>query len=132
MILSKLYLWVVGRPCMIPVDLLQRHGGLGDVSWRRGGLPPRVGGWFLGMRSVAAIALWRTVWLGDEVEPTEELLLHESCHVQQFQAVRAFPLRYVLESLRRGYSANRFEVEARNFVYARVRNVRQEPPREDV
>jgi hypothetical protein len=74
----------------------------------------------LGARSVAAITLWRTVWLADFVSPDEELLLHEFCHVRQFQSVPAFPLRYIWESLRRGYMGNRFEVEARHYAVTRL------------
>lgn len=112
------FLW--GAPCLLSEELLLRYPELRSVRWRRGGLPPRIGGWCLGMRSVAAITLWRTVWLGADVYPVEELLLHEFCHVQQFDAVSAFPVRYVWESLRRGYLANRFEVEARQYAIARM------------
>lgn len=102
------------------------------VRWRRGGLLPRIGGWCLGRASVAAITLGRTVWLAEDVQETEELLLHELCHVQQFQAVPLFPVRYVWESIRRGYDANRFEVEARQFAAVSVRGAGWEPLREDV
>ena len=99
---------------------------------RRGGLLPLLGGWCLGERSVAAITLWRTVWLGLGVEPSAELLLHELRHVHQFESVPAFPVRYIVESLRRGYRRNRFEVEARQFASERMHGVRREPQAEDV
>lgn len=46
-----------------------------------------------------------------------ELMLHEYFHVlRQWQPRRLSRTRYVLEAARRGYVANRFEVEAREFV----------------
>jgi hypothetical protein len=45
-----------------------------------------------------------------------ELLLHEYCHVlHQWEPGRLTRRRYLLESLRRGYLHNRFEIEAREF-----------------
>ena len=44
------------------------------------------------------------------------LLLHEYCHVlRQWESGELTTVRYVLEWWRRGYYANRFEVEARDF-----------------
>ncbi|MEP7347355.1 MAG: hypothetical protein ABI877_18940, partial [Gemmatimonadaceae bacterium] len=128
----KLHDFVVGTPLALPAKLAERYPELRGVNWRRGGLPPRVGGWFLGARTVAAITLWRTVWLAKRTHPSEELLLHEFCHVEQFQAVSVFPMRYVWESLRRGYLANRFEVEARQYASSRTLPPVCPPPREDV
>ena len=88
---------------------------------RRGGLLPLIGGWCLGQASVAGITVGRTVWLGTHANLSAELLLHELRHVHQFATVRAFPLRYAWESLRRGYHHNRFEVDARRFAAERVR-----------
>lgn len=81
----------------------------------------RVGGWCLGKRSVAAITLWHTIWIAPDVEPDVELLLHELRHVEQFEASRAFPLRYLWQSLRHGYVRNRFEADARAYAASRVR-----------
>jgi hypothetical protein len=81
----------------------------------------RVAGWCLGKRSVAGITLWNTVWLAPDVVMSDELLLHELRHVHQFQASATFPLRYLWETLRRGYFANRFEVDARAYAAHRVR-----------
>jgi hypothetical protein len=50
-----------------------------------------------------------------------ELLLHEFRHVQQFEASPTFPLRYLFESVRRGYFANRYEVDAREYATQRLR-----------
>jgi hypothetical protein len=84
-----------------------------------------VGGLFLGRPSVAAITLWRTVFLGLHVRLEPELLLHELRHVHQFQANPAFPLLYVLESLFHGYERNRFEADARAYAAQRVRSPSQ-------
>jgi hypothetical protein len=50
-----------------------------------------------------------------------ELLLHEYFHVlRQWQPRRLTVLRYLLETLRRGYWRNRFEIEARVFASRHV------------
>jgi hypothetical protein len=44
------------------------------------------------------------------------LMLHEYCHVlRQWEPGRLTTLRYLIESFRKGYRDNRFEVEAREF-----------------
>jgi hypothetical protein len=106
---------LLGRPESLPASLLERYPELAAVRWRRGGLPPRVGGWCLGRRTVAGITVGRTVFLADAAALAPALLLHESAHVAQFARERAFPLRYVWESLRRGYPRNPFELEADAF-----------------
>lgn len=111
-----------GEAVELPDALLRRHPELGDASWRAGGLPPRVGGWFLGRKSVAAITLWRTVFVAPGVALDPELLLHELGHVRQFGASIWFPLRYIWESARRGYSGNRYELEAQAYAEARLRS----------
>jgi hypothetical protein len=103
---------LIGEPATVPAALIARWPQLAGVRWRVGGLPLRVGGWCLGTRSVAGITLWRTVFLAPGTPWSPRLLLHELRHVEQFSAVRGFPFRYLLESLRRGYRANRFEVDA--------------------
>lgn len=114
--------FLFGRPETLPVRLVEAFPELASASYRRGGLPPRVAGWFLARRSVAAVTLWRTIWLGDQTIFEEELLLHELRHVAQFEASRAFPLLYLWESLRRGYWMNRFEVDARSHAAQRLRD----------
>lgn len=52
--------------------------------------------------------------------PAPELLLHELRHVDQFEDTAAFPILYVWESFRRGYTMNRFEVDARAYAAARL------------
>ena len=123
---------VAGVAVEPPPQLVASYPELRGVSWRRGGLPPRLGGWPLGQRTVAAITLWRTVWLAPETHWSAELLLHELRHVHQFEASATFPLRYVWETLRRGYTANRFEVDARRYAAVRLRDSGALPTSKDV
>jgi hypothetical protein len=112
---------LIGRQIELPASIVERFPELATVRWRRGGLPVRVGGLFLGRPSVAAITLWRTVFVGQHVPLDPELLLHELRHVHHFQANPAFPLLYVWESLLHGYQRNRFEADARAYVAQRLR-----------
>jgi hypothetical protein len=114
-----------GTPIDLDPCLLRDFPELGSARYRCGGAPPRVGGWCLGVRSVAAIALGRTVWIADEADLTPELLLHEHAHVEQWRSVPWFAVRYVWESLRRGYFNNRFEVAARQAADDRLRVTRR-------
>jgi hypothetical protein len=109
---------VVGAPVELPRALVDQYPELARARWRQGGLPPRVGGWALGRRTAAAITLWRTVYLAPGVRLSADLLLHELGHVRQFEATPAFAVRYLLESLRRGYRGNRYEHDAE--AYARA------------
>ncbi len=111
---------LIGRPVPAPDELLERFPELAQVRFRRGGLPPRIGGWMLGTRSVAAITLWRTIWLAPGIGWSPALLLHELRHTHHFQASLSFPLEYVWESLRRGYHNNRFERDADDFAARRL------------
>ena len=122
---------LIGAPVVLPADLARQYPALLQMRLRRGGLPPRIGGWLLGRDSVAAITLWSTVWLAPRVPFAAELLLHELRHVHQFQAEAAFPIRYLWESVRRGYSRNRFEIDARRFAAAMVRPADLDPPGKD-
>ena len=112
---------LIGVPVAPPPQLLRDAPDLGRPRYRRGGLPPRVGGWALGQRSAAAITLWRTVWLADDQPWELGLLLHELRHVTHFEASAAFPLRYLWESVRRGYTLNRYEIDAREYAARRLR-----------
>ena len=118
---------LVGRREPLPPDLVARYPELGEARWRRGGFALRVGGWCLGQATVHGITLGRTVHLAPGVGAPPGLLLHELAHVRQFARDRRFPLRYVWESLRRGYGRNRYEVEADAFA-ARVLAERAAPP----
>jgi hypothetical protein len=106
---------LIGRPVALPDALVARYPELREARWRVGGLPPRVGGWCLGRRTVAGITLGSVIWLAPGVALDPELLLHELAHVRQFARGRAFPMWYVWESLRRGYTRNRFEAEVDAF-----------------
>src|SRR5512145_3441994 len=95
--LSRIAAAVIGEPIVLPAPITDRYPELRLIRWRRGGLPPRIGGWVLGAPSVAAITLWRTVFLAPGTPAAAELLLHELAHVQQFEGSRAFPVRYLWE-----------------------------------
>ena len=67
-----------------------------------------------------AIVLGKTVHLYKstraEFLQDERWLKHELCHIKQFKQYGYFNfiVRYLWESLRKGYYNNRYEVEARN------------------
>jgi hypothetical protein len=112
--------WLLGAPLVLPPELLADYPELVHARWRRGGLALRVGGWCLGRATVSGITLWRTIWLADGVAPRPELLLHELRHVHQFEADRAFPLRYLWGTLRHGYTRNPYEADARAYAARRL------------
>jgi hypothetical protein len=120
---TRIFTTLIGSEISLPTALSERYPELARVHWRRGGLPVRVAGWFLGQSSAAAITLWGTVFLAPSAALVAELLLHEFRHVQQFEASATFPLRYLWESARRGYFANRFEVDAREYASRRLRRI---------
>lgn len=105
----------IGTPFALPQDVISAFPELASVSWRRGGFPLRVGGWLLGHRSVAGITFGSTVFLSVGQPPSLRLLLHELGHVRQYRRDKTFAIRYLWESVCRGYSRNRFEVEADQF-----------------
>ncbi len=104
----------------LTASLLDRFPELRRARFRRGGILVRIGGWCLGRPSVAGITLGRTVWLAPDAVADAPLLLHEIRHVQQFAAIWWFPLRYLWASLCHGYRDNRYEVDARAYVEARL------------
>ena len=116
---------LIGSEIQLPRSIVERFPELATVHWRRGGIPARIAGLFLGQTSAAAITLWRTVFLGKNARLDAELLLHELRHVHQFQANPAFPVLYVLESLLHGYERNRFEADARAYAAQRLRSPSQ-------
>lgn len=83
------------------------------VRVRRNRLVPALGG-LLGRMGgpAAAVTLGRTILVHPSVRIDEGLLVHEMVHVEQWTEDRLFPVKYTLESLRRGYRGNRYEVEA--------------------
>lgn len=122
---------LIGRAVTLPGPVLARFSELAEAQVRVGGLPPRVAGWCLGGRGAAAITLWRTIFVTPGVALDAELLLHELRHVHQFEASLTFPIRYLWESARRGYGANRFEVDARAYARARLRAGTSDPRQEE-
>jgi len=75
--------------------------------------------WLKPLPWIRAITGPGRVWLRGSAEDffaDPELVLHEYCHVlEQWDPRRLSVMRYLGESLRRGYWQNRFEVEARRF-----------------
>ena len=130
--LMRLVEAVFGRAVDLPPQLADEYPELSGARYRVGGLPLRIGGWSLGSSTVSGITLWRTIWVEPGVIWEAELLLHEIRHVQQFQASVSFPLHYIWESLRRGYQANRFEVDARRYASARLAGSGATPSTQDV
>ncbi len=110
---------LVGTSFELPSGMVARYPELAQARYRRGGLPVRLGGWALGLPSVDAITLRRTVFLSRNVPLRPSLLLHELRHVHQFLGERTFPIRYLLQSLRYGYSRNAYEVDARRYAALR-------------
>ena len=111
---------IIGRRINLPPELADRYPELAQASYRRGGLPVRIAGWSLGMSSAAAITLWRTVFLAPATPLSAELLLHELRHVHQFLESRIFPVSYLWQSIRYGYSRNAYEVDARRYSALRL------------
>lgn len=122
---------LIGESMHMPEELVREYPELAEMRLRRGGIPPRIAGWFLGRPSVAAITLWRTIFFGARTAPDVPLLLHELRHVEQFRERRSFPLRYIWESIRRGYHFNRYEVDARTYAARRLAQTVRTPPAEE-
>ena len=114
---------VIGEPIELPPELLRLYPELAQARYRRGGLPVRVAGWALGMTSAAAITLWRTVFVAPGTRLDAALLLHELRHVHQFSEHKAFPVSYLWQSIRYGYSRNAYEVDARQYSASRLNTV---------
>jgi hypothetical protein len=112
---------LAGSSIDLPQELTERFPELNEARFRVGGFPLRVGGWALGTSHVAGFTLGRTIFLHDEAPFDESLLLHELRHVHQFRERKSFPVRYLWQSLRRGYRANPYEVDARRFSAIRLR-----------
>jgi len=117
---------VIGEPIELPPELLRLYPELAQARYRRGGLPVRVAGWALGMTSAAAITLWRTVFVAPGTRLDAALLLHELRHVHQFSEHKAFPVSYLWQSIRYGYTRNAYEVDARRYSASRLGTVKQD------
>jgi hypothetical protein len=102
---------------------VNRYPELADARYRRGGLPVRIGGWALGTSTAAAITLWNTIFVAPRARLDPQLLLHELRHVHQFSEHKAFPVSYLWQSIRYGYTANAYEVDARRYSASRLGTV---------
>jgi hypothetical protein len=129
--LSRVGSTLIGEAVQMPDELVRGYPELAQMRLRRGGLAPRVAGWVIGQTSVAAITLWHTIFFGRGTVIDTALLLHELRHVEQFRERRTFPLRYIWESIRRGYHLNRYEVDARMYAARRLEQAVRTPPAEE-
>ena len=101
-------------PELAAAELPDDEGLPGGIRVRRSRWLTRVAGTLVGTgRPVAAVTLGRTIVMAPGVRLTARLLRHELTHVRQWERSPLFPVRYVLEHLRRGYLDNRYEIEAR-------------------
>lgn len=103
----------LGRRTDLPPELRAEAVPAG-VTFREGRLVPVIGGILGRMKGPAgAVTLGRTIVVHPGVRLSRRLLVHELTHVRQWEQDRWFPVRYAVESLRRGYWNNRYELEAR-------------------
>jgi hypothetical protein len=117
---SRLVRALIGERIDLPEEMIRRYPDLAQAKYRRGGLPVRIGGWSLGTSTAEAITLWRTVFVALTTVLDAELLLHELRHVHQFLEHRAFPVSYLWQSIRYGYTRNAYEVDARRYSASRL------------
>jgi hypothetical protein len=120
---SRIAAALIGERISLPREVLRLYPELAQASYRRGGLAVRMGGWALGTSTAAAITLWRTIFIAPGTALTAELLLHELRHVHQFSEHWAFPVSYLWQSIRYGYSRNAYEVDARRYSASRLGTV---------
>ena len=118
---SRLVKALIGERIDLPTATIRRFPDLAQATYRRGGLPVRVAGWALGSSTADAITLWRTIFVSPRTALTPELLLHELRHVHQFLEHKAFPVSYLWQSIRYGYTRNAYEVDARRYSESRLR-----------
>ncbi|MEO6671372.1 MAG: DUF4157 domain-containing protein [Ferruginibacter sp.] len=91
----------------------------GDYKIKENSFLARIAAKKLGKKNVAMV-LGKTIHLWNSTAAAflsnEKWVKHELCHVQQYKRYGFFNflLRYVWESLRKGYYNNKYEVEARN------------------
>lgn len=85
-----------------------------DVVLRRCRWIPALGGRLSRLGGPAgAVTLGRTILFHPRARITQRLVRHELAHVLQWKEESWFPVRYTLETLLRGYRANRYERAAR-------------------
>src|SRR6266576_1748467 len=119
-VVSRLSAALIGDPIELPPQIVERFPELARATYRRGGLPVRIGGWALGTSTAAAITLWKTVFVAPATVLDAELLLHELRHVHQFLQHKAFPVSYLWQSIRYGHTRNGYEVDARRYSASRL------------
>jgi hypothetical protein len=117
---SRVISALIGQRIELPEQMMRRYPDLAQATYRRGGLPVRIAGWVLGTSTAAAITLWNTVFLARSTPLSAELLLHELRHVHQFLERRTFPVSYLWQSIRHGYTRNAYEVDARRYSASRL------------
>lgn len=100
------------------------------VTVRRGRLVPQLGGWFMGgsRMPAAAVTFGRTIVCHPDRPLTDDLLVHELVHVEQWKDP-LFALRYVAGWLKHGYRHNPYEEEAYTRQRQFVASKRTVPPR---
>jgi hypothetical protein len=85
--------------------------------------------WFARLHGATATTRRRRIFLRGSAADffaDPALMLHEYCHVLlQWETGRLTTPRYVFELIKRGYWANRFEVEARRFARAELARFRR-------
>ncbi len=100
------------------------------VVVRRNRWLPRAGGWFMGgsRRPAGAVTLGRTIVFHADQPITDELIVHELVHVEQWRDP-LFAVKYAAGWVRHGYRNNPYEEEAyrRQAQYAASRQ--SAPPR---
>jgi hypothetical protein len=100
------------------------------VTIRRNRLVPAVSGWFMGgsRRPAAAVTFGRTILFNARQPITDDLLVHELVHVEQWRDP-LFAVKYVAGWMRYGYRGNPYEQQAyaRQRAYAAARETA--PPR---
>ncbi|MEO6251675.1 MAG: DUF4157 domain-containing protein [Ferruginibacter sp.] len=91
----------------------QHHFNIKENSWLAKLAAKKLGS------TAVAMVLGKTIHLHNTTKPEflqdEKWVKHELCHIQQFKkhGYFGFIIKYLWESLRKGYYNNRFEVEAR-------------------
>jgi len=102
------------------------------VVVRRSRLIPAIGGMFIGgsRRPAGAVTLGRTILCNPDSRLTDDLIVHELVHVEQWRDDPLFALKYCAEWFRHGYHENPFEkvAYARQHEYA-ARKHESAPPR---
>ena len=101
------------------------------VVVRRNRLIPAIGGMFMGgsRRPAGAVTLGRTILCNADAQVTDDLIVHELVHVEQWKDP-LFALKYCAEWFRHGYRENPYEkvAYARQNEYAANRQ-KSAPPR---